>query len=312
MSRIPFGSAAITFFHLLVLLLADASALLNPIAIVYPYSPPLYESLSHLTSSPERYAASLGLTVEDMKAIQANRSAVSQALHQTLQSTLLTGPQKHILTCQHVMTHGRHAFVCRTCWTYQAICLCRMRELHDLPVQQVILWTHHDEWGSVSNTGSVLPLLLKNVSLKLKGLPEHDAWFNEMIRSSSVLPVVLWTDHDNQQEKQRQHYTIDDLKRITKPVVLIAMEGTWRNARRMVSKLPSVGRCSLSVQQLFGWRQHAASLRPQAGDEANGCTAEAVVGALVALGLDPIRGEQVMQLVEKKMEWTRQYQGHDW
>ena len=253
-----------------------------------------------------------------MEAIQANRSAVSQALHQTLQSSHLTGPQKHILKCQHVMTHGRHAFVCPTCWTYKAICLCRLRprELYDLPVQQVILWTHHDEWGSVTNTGSVLPLLLKNVSLKLKGLPEHDAWFEETISSSQVLPVVLWRDHDNQQEKQqRQYSSLDDLRQSTKPVVLIVMEGTWRNARRMVSKLP-VGRCSLSVQQLFGWRQHDAarrgSLLPQAGDEANGCTAEAVVGALVALGLDRIQGEAVMQLVVKKMEWTRQYQGHDW
>ena len=279
--------------------------------IRYPLT--LHGSLSHLTSSPERYAASLGLTIPEMQHIQNNRIEKSKDLHNTLQCSELTGPQKHTLKCQHIMEYGQHPFVCRRCWTYQPICICNYNnvrvhdELDGIPVQEVIVWTHHDEWGAVANTGSVLPLRLKNVSLKLKGLPEHDIWLNEVINNPAVLPLVLWKDQSV--ASPYKQYSIDDLLQQEKQIVLIAVEGTWRNARRMVTKLGPMGRLALSEQHVHGWRQSTGSLRPQASSD-QACTAEAVIGALVALGLEKRVGLSVLQLVEKKMDLTRQYQGH--
>jgi DTW domain-containing protein YfiP len=286
--------------------LYQATSFLAPQSIIR-YPSLLFDSVSQLTSSPERYAASMGLTIEEMEIIQANRTARSQALHETLQSSSLTGPEKHALLCQHVVAHGQHPFVCPTCWTYQPICVCRpVRDAYDIPIQQVVLWTHHDEWGSVSNTGSVLPLLLKDVSMKLKGLPEHDAWLDKLLNDPTVLPVVLWTDHNP--SENHYYYSTEELLQADKPIVLIAMEGTWRNSRRMVSKLPVAGRWSLTREQVLS----GASIREQGPSPEHACTAEAVVGALVALGLDPTKGASVLQLVNQKVNLTRRYQGHGW
>lgn len=302
---------------LLALLLHSSISFLLPSTSFRRPSATLEASLSHLTSSPERYAASLGLSIEEMKIAKADRIAKSQALHDALQSKDLNGPQKHAIQCQHVMAHGQHPFVCPTCWTYLPICVCTHKVRYDIPVQQVILWTHHDEWGSVANTGSVLPLVLKDVSLKLKGLPEHDAWFDEILHDPTILPIVLWPDHHQYCHGQKSYYSIEDLllRHQRKKIVLIAIEGTWRNARRMVSKLNSVGLVGLTQEQMFGWRRQPSdgSLRSQGNfaSPENACTAEAVVGALVALGMDPNMGETVLQRVAQKMDLTRRYQGHD-
>ena len=143
--------------------------------------------------------------------------------------------------------------------------------------------------------------------MKLKGLPEHDSWLEKLLNDPTILPVVLWPDH-NPSENHYYYYSTDELLQADKPIVLIAMEGTWRNARRMASKIPVPGRWSLSREQVLS----GASIREQGHSLDHACTAEAVVGALVALGLDPNEGASVLQLVNQKVNLTRRYQGHGW
>ena len=120
-------------------------------------------------------------------------------------------------------------------------------------------------------------------------------------RSFSFTMTNVHTQKQQQQQQQQQHQQI----------VLIALEGTWRNARRMLTKLGPIGRLTLSEQDIHGWRHSTSSLRPQASS-GQACTAEAVVSALVALGLEKSKGLSVLKLVEKKMDLTKRYQGHDW
>ena len=221
----------------------------------------------------------------------------------------------------------------------------RSTKQNDFDMIDVIMWTHHKEWGSPSNTGSVLVVALtqldsrndsyanssRNVDghMLMKGYIGHDEQFEQLLRPRNdteiVIPVVLWAPaaEDNTSKttivtssstsvvdegaevatcidgfkiKSRQeNYAIatsttpkrqfvsvdellDDLRKIrtslheednendrvisqdnkkkkTVRLVVIAVEGTWNQAKRMVTKLPHhVRALHLSDIELFQWR----------------------------------------------------------
>jgi DTW domain-containing protein YfiP len=262
------------------------------------------------------------------------------------------GKLKHELLCQHRYNYGKYPFVCNSCWTYKPICLCRELALQNklqLPngIQQVILWTHHREWASVSNSGSLLPLVLEKTKLLMKGLPEHDLEFETLVKENEGHVIVLWPDNDktpdntkekaNQVESKRLDWQelLEWLGRLNigaeeddrKGLTLVAMEGTWRTARRMVAKLPpGIIRVALTPDQIF-WRKQQkeasgtnnnnkrsilAQLRRQRGTEfsqSNICTAEAVTAALVSCGMQESDGHKILDVIRKKVDMTRRFQG---
>jgi DTW domain-containing protein YfiP len=282
----------------------------------------------------------------------------------------------------------------------------------------VIVWTHHREWGIISNTGIILSLTLPNLNdniqscqLLMKGLPQHDQILHDIIVQSEQsddddpddlnnnpspppLVVVLWPevskikkeskkknknknkkcdndddDHDHDSVQEQQHpsqsqssqsqptYTsIDEIKKEMaknkqqrKKIVLIAVDGTWRNARRMVSRLPlTIPRLDLSIDTVFGGSSNSSSsdddndddaqftsilapLRSRGDDERNNnnnnnngsttssssrrqvCTAEAVVGALMSLGtINEHQGQHVLDVTKTKIERVCKYRGKDY
>lgn len=282
--------------------------------------------------SPERHAGRLGLTVAE---VRAQKEAHYQA-SRDLQSYIRTlpkheGKQKHQLVCQFKYNNGKYPFVCKQCWTYQPICLCGEIETKlDLPerVERICLWTHHREWGSISNTGSLLPIILKNTKLFMKGLAEHDEEMEAIISTrnsanSDHKVVVLWPDNDSRQDKAPDENRISwqELLESTASndsMTLLVLEGTWRTARRMAAKLPpEVIKVALPHEQFF-WKSHREEksvlnpMRRQRGEEFskdNVCTAEATAAALVSLGMDLEDGQKILDLVATKVERTRRYQG---
>ena len=302
------------------------------------------DSLSHTISSPERYADALGLTTEQVQATKRLRQqhvdALQSKLNQQQQptSTKTTeeelARQRHRLVCQHRFDHGKHPFVCRQCWSYNPICICNQQRdpKKDIsPCREVILWTHQSEWGSPSNTGSVLPLVLNRTRMLMKGL--HDDEFEAILKDPAVQPVILWPDMKNDaKQKQpvegettttkRHNFVSAKALRLhsmgDKRIVLIAIEGTWRQARRMVSKLsPEYPRLSIQRRRPSPQDTASAALSPsilaplrsksaQASKESV-CTAEAVVWALEELGMEP--DPTVLDLVRHKIDQTRRYQG---
>ena len=215
--------------------------------------------------------------------------------------------------------------------------------INDFDIIDIVMWTHHKEWGSPSNTGSVLPVALKHLYSRndsisnqpcsvrgymlMKGYHEHDDQLVQLLRprhdEEIVIPVVLWAPAANdksnsnsiitsptatiiedrsyaaisnddcniksQQEKQatsatpkRQFVSVDELlhdlhrtrtrlndahdentsvlvkrsqTQTTIRLVMIAVEGTWNQAKRMVTKLPNhVRALHLSDVELFQWR----------------------------------------------------------
>ncbi|KAL3812115.1 hypothetical protein ACHAXA_009374 [Cyclostephanos tholiformis] len=312
------------------------------------------DSLSHMLSSPERYAKQLGMTVEEIRRYQEDHAAASRMLNRRVKASLDDGPKKHSLICEHRFRYAKHPFVCRKCWCYLPICLCQeaaslSRIKLPLAVKQVILWTHHREWTSISNSGSLLPLLLDDTKLLMKGLPQHDEELQSILGNiGSGHFVVLWPDNDTSIKQGEETYPVgpkiqhdrvtwQDLQTTLAgddndcQVTLIVLEGTWRTARRMASKLPAtIQRLSLPPDVLF-WsprpsvgnvddvdydetkRIQPSLLRPlrrqEGGSELNLCTAEAVTAALVGLGLSEENGGRILDLVKMKVDQTRRYRG---
>ena len=309
-----------------------------------------------LSSSPECYAGQLGMTIEEVENIQHEHAAASQTLHRRVGAASPDdGHEKHRLICEHRYRYAKNPLVCRGCWCYLPICLCR--EAASLPriglppaVKRVILWTHHREWTSISNSGSLLPLLLDDTKLLMKGLPKHDEEFRGILDNIGTgRVVVLWPDNDTSTvQTEQQPYPVDPKTRhhrVTwqdlqttlarsdsdEQVTLIVLEGTWKTARRMASKLPArIQRLSLPPDILF-WstrpsvgdlddvdydeaiRVRQSSLRPlrqqEGGSQLNLCTAEAVTAALVGLGLSRENGGRILGLIKKKADQTRRYRG---
>ena len=328
------------------------------------------------SSAPERYASLLGLTPEEVQDRKQEHSVATQALHDKLSSLQSSdGIRKHQLVCEHRYQHGKHPFVCRFCWSYLPICVCPKQKGNDgnddrnagdeikrasskislpPPLQKVVLWTHHREWGSVSNSGSLLPLLLDDTKLYMKGLVEHDEEFQRLLvppvedaEANSNLVIVLWPDNDttpdstpneqqprnrktwdqileiianNSEERQRQRTANNNMN-----VTLLAMEGTWRTARRMAAKLPPhVIRVALPPDAVYWNKRHTSDnssdtnkssnaspkMRQQdGGSQDNLCTAEAVTAALVGLGMSKDDGDRILELLQTKVERTHRYQG---
>jgi hypothetical protein len=188
-----------------------------------------------------------------------------------------------------------------------------------------------------------------------------------------VVPIVLWTestvssssgnnhDTDSKVSNKRQFVKVEQLRQELlnastsstasasprdknasshdPPVLLllIALEGTWGQARRMSNKLPaSVRGLSLSTEEIFGWRRlndvrHLTPTSPlipksiiqplrkqkttrnlegDIVDAGKVCTAEAVVSALLSLSvLNTVEAASLLDIAEQKVKDTAAYQG---
>lgn len=327
-------------------------------------------SLAHMASSPERFAAALNMTVEQVdEAINARRLASTTLNEQLIAmdegnkenlTAAEIGRRKHQMICQHRFNHFRNAFVCKKCWTFTPICVCHLFEQQrgkggdadsdnraPLPqgVEKLIVWTHHDEYGRTSNTGSLLPLGLQRADILMKGLLEHEQIMNEILCRKDVTPVVLWPD----KKGRRASTTIADLKQkiaVTSSnsqndggIVLISIEGTWNTARKMVNKLPPhVLRLDLSdeirlnfttpemnegifidnnVASASGEEQSPSApsllspLRRQGKGAKQDCvsTLEATIVALLALGLSVDEASFILNCARTKVKRIQEYTG---
>eukprot|EP00566_Odontella_aurita_P018436 CAMPEP_0113575946 /NCGR_PEP_ID=MMETSP0015_2-20120614/27998_1 /TAXON_ID=2838 /ORGANISM="Odontella" /LENGTH=326 /DNA_ID=CAMNT_0000479277 /DNA_START=111 /DNA_END=1091 /DNA_ORIENTATION=+ /assembly_acc=CAM_ASM_000160 len=281
-------------------------------------------SFSDLLSSPESYASALNMTINEVVETKRIHKDASDQLFRKLKFSNLPGKTKHIMQCKHRYRHGHHPFVCDQCWSYAPVCICdRMLPKHSLPNNlELVLWLHHGEWGLTSNTGCILAQTLTPCTMLMKGLPHHDGEMEALLNDTDVLSVVLWPSNSGTRDFAPGTITIDQMKaRLAKQgqhqrVVLIALDSTWRNARRMVSRLPeSVFRLDLPERVVFPEGCNDVSiispLRTRGPGVSNRqvCTAEAVVRALVALGLSEKEGERVLNVAEAKVDLIRRYRG---
>ena len=294
------------------------------------------DSLSHLVSSPDRFAKLLGLTMEQVEERRASHEAAVERLQEKMASTT-DGSMRHRLICQHRWDRGKDPFVCRKCFSFLPICCCAdlaKRTKTALPVRNVVVWTHHDEWASPSNTGSLLPLLLQDTHIFMKGL--HEENLQKLLHPDDgtvVQPIVLWPElpgnpsdkgknnkDKNSTPPQKEIKRWDstafcDGSQSKDKIVLIAVEGTWDQARRMVRKLPyprlavspTRSRGASSESSSYSWIEPLRR-RCRGRDASTVCTARAVLLALedtFGMKHDPFFEEAI----RNKVDLTRRYEG---
>jgi hypothetical protein len=176
------------------------------------------------------------------------------------------------------------------------------------------------EWGLTSNTGSIVAQALENCEMLMKGLQEHDIQLQEdILEDDKTLAVVLWPDSADSPAPSISLEQVQQELKHDRRVVLIAVDGTWRNARRMVYRLPdTLPRLDLSADVVLSSPATGSILAPlrtrggpstREGSDRQVCTAEAVVGALVALGLSKTDGDHVLELTKTKLDRIRRYRG---
>jgi hypothetical protein len=176
------------------------------------------------------------------------------------------------------------------------------------------------EWGLTSNTGSIVAQALENCEMLMKGLQEHDIQLQEdILEDDKTLAVVLWPDSADSPAPSISLEQVQQELKHDRRVVLIAVDGTWRNARRMVYRLPdTLPRLDLSAGVVLSSPATGSILAPlrtrggpstREGSDRQVCTAEAVVGALVALGLSKTDGDHVLELTKTKVDRIRRYRG---
>jgi DTW domain-containing protein YfiP len=329
-------------------------------------------NLGHLASSTERFAKSHGMTPDQVRQVMEARRQASVDLHTRLlaldeegidngsihdgdTNKKQIGKLKHEMICRHRHLHFRNPFVCKNCWTHVPICICHLfaqRDKIPLPrgIHRVLVWTHHEEWGRSSNTGSMLPLGFENTSMLMKGLGEHEEVFQrEVLESTSnaedgrrLTPVVLWpgkglgnNDTTSLTELRQKLQSTS-----SEEIILLSIEGTWNNARKMVNKLPPhVLRLDIGeeITSFYSDENRAtffcqpdanrapfpepissspsllAPLRRQGkgkfGTVTNVSTLEATVIALMALGIDREDGRWILSNAKIKVDRIREYTG---
>jgi len=348
-------------------------------------------SLANLASSQQRFANSINMTPQQVSEATQARKAESAAFHERL--TALNkenehlpagelGRIKHQMICHHRHKHLRKPFVCRKCWTHLPICVCPLFERVELAgddntltdaekkqkaplpkgVERVVVWTHHEEWGRTSNTGSLLPLGLERTDMLMKGLDEHEEIMYELLNREDVIPVVLWPGKGQErsnptttvselrsrffQNKQNVEHNSDIGETATAPnnaLVLISIEGTWNNARKMANRLPSnvlrldLGEliaanfssptmnegifynsnystalsepASSSPSLLAPLRRQGRGKHGQPVMTENVSTLEATVVALLALGLKIEDASRILRVARTKIDRILEYSG---
>lgn len=298
-------------------------------------------SLSHLLSTSQRFANAYNMTEQDIiKYKEQYQKSINDMKRKYNYDNIKEGKVKHNVQCMIRYTFGRDPFVCQQCWTYKPICVCDRVQVQQITkcdyVDKVIIWTHMDEWGRTSNTGSIVGLALGDswCHVLMKGLEIHDNMMNDIIINDGnemIMPIVLWPkiDFDDNLEQEEEWISIKEIQDIIQKnensndgddkkhqmkFVIIAIEGTWRNARRMVKKLPShVKRLDLR-DALSDVVESSSILKPlrSQGDgasQSNVCTAEAVVAALHLFGLSSHGRDHILGMTRTKIDLVKRFQG---
>lgn len=194
------------------------------------------------------------------------------------------------------MRNSREKPRCPDCLMARELCICALAPRLALSTR-VGLIMHVSERSRTSNTGRLVPLALRNSCVRLRGDRSGPT------DASGLVPpgyrgLVLYPSADS--------LPLDGAlaKSIPRPVVLIALDGSWSQAARMARREPALRgllRVSLPPGPPSSYR-----LRTQS-DPARVCTFEAVARALGVLeGAEARKRLEVFfDMMVGRMLWSR-------
>jgi len=240
----------------------------------------------------------LGLTQAEYtvraEATEAARAAYDAAL------SLASDEQKHDLTARFAVEHGKAAFKCPGCWLLPGLCVCARLRGGSCAPHRLAVYIHHKEHGRGSNTGVLLQSTL-GASLHVSGLQSDEASLASLLQAAGPAAALLWPGEDALSPAQfRAQLPPGAFER---GVLLVAIDGCWNGARKMVNRLsPNLTRLRLDADAFPPGRSLLAPVRKYEGEMGERhCTYEAVLAALLALGALPGGEEERTALLRNVM-----------
>lgn len=182
---------------------------------------------------------------------------------------------------------------CRMTWS---LCVCDLAPWLSLRTRVAVIM-HVKETVRPSNTGHVVPMVLANSFVCLRGIKDRPNETAGMIPPGSQ-GLVLYPSSDSQE------LTADYLRNIRQPVTLVVLDGNWRQAGKMVrheSALDGLPRVRLAAGPASRFR-----LRAQFG-RARVCTFEAAARALGTIEGAEVQArlEAFLTIMIERMLWAR-------
>ena len=293
-------------------------------------------SLSELTMTNPKNLKRWGLGSEDEYFEHVKRrDAAKAALDATLRDPSVSADDKHDAAASFSMNHGPAAFNCRKCWLLRGCCVCRMFTAlppHALGPHKVAVYLHHHEFGRGSSTGALVSTCLGGDTY-VAGLRKDEEALRALCERKGKKVAVLWPgegavsigdlgvsvhsgDGDRNQTQNQKQNQKENQKETEEGYTFVAIDGTWKNARNMLKRLPrdKVTLVSLPPEAFIGESVGGIHTKPRpvsllapvrkykGAPAGRTSTFEACVALLRALGVDEGLCEAQLENVKTKVD----------
>ena len=218
---------------------------------------------------PPETLRSLGVTAEQYAAARQAHYDSAARMVAVLQDPAASGEDKHDAQARHYFEHGRNVFACPDCWLLRGegkkfACICgRIRRFRLAEHLEVLIHMHTYEYGRGSSTGGLLAISLDPCRILVRGLKEHERELRARAEDPDTLVAVLWPDRDGASLLPAEVECL----RGGRKLALVAIDGTWNTARKVVARLPKDW---VRMRVEAPWSLVAA---PAPGDEADALAA---------------------------------------
>jgi len=156
---------------------------------------------------------------------------------------------------------------CEQCMLQLKYCICQSLSklaaaaTHKPSNIRFVVLMHIQERGRASNTGKLLQHILSDTEVLLQGSPEDDERLALLIESFEGRAAVLFPSTDAIPAGQWRSRTHTDgcIMSPDQPLLVVIVDGTWRQAKRMHRFLEGLPHIALSPQGLseFHWRRQS-------------------------------------------------------
>jgi len=134
-------------------------------------------------------------------------------------------------------TRSKRSERCHRCRLHTRLCICSATPHHDLATR-LILVMHHREWTKPTATGPLALAVLANSELRIQGCREQPLDFHDL-GTAERRTLLLYPDEGA--PVLSRTFLLGD----PRPVNLVVPDGTWRQAARMVRRLPGLEQATM-------------------------------------------------------------------
>lgn len=227
---------------------------------------------------------------------------------------------------------------CSVCWLLHPQCICTPATPHEVLQNfrhRTIVWLHCKEFGRLSNTGGLISVAFPSpqTHVLVAGMQEDEKRFQAELERDPEATFVLFPSEDSitaqefmqlVQEDCGAHIGASEAAAPPTPVppppaqdrngrvyTIILVDGTWQQARRLASKIPThIKRVRLLPREAID-PVYKSPMRSQATPD-RVCSLSAYVLLLQELNVHPQVVEHLFRLLHKKSDIVLNTSGKAW